>query len=63
MTAALYTRPSGEATAISRLAVTRLRLTNFRSYASGEIAVSAAPLELAGPTGAGKTNELDAISQ
>jgi len=46
----------------SRLAVTRLRLTNFRSYAGGEIAVSGAPVVLAGPNGAGKTNVLDAIS-
>ncbi len=46
----------------SRLAVTRLRLTNFRSYAAGEIAVEAAPVVLAGPNGAGKTNVLDAIS-
>jgi DNA replication and repair protein RecF len=55
-------RPSGDAAAVSRLAVTRLRLTNFRSYASGEIAVSGAPVVLAGPNGAGKTNVLDAIS-
>ncbi len=46
----------------SRLAVTRLQLTNFRSYASGEIAVCGAPVVLAGPNGAGKTNVLDAIS-
>lgn len=46
----------------SRLAVTRLSLTNFRSYAGGEIAVSGAPVVLAGPNGAGKTNVLDAIS-
>src|SRR4051812_8472116 len=45
-----------------RLAVTRLKLTNFRSYACGEIAVSGAPVVLAGPNGAGKTNVLDAIS-
>jgi DNA replication and repair protein RecF len=57
-----YTRPSGDASAVSRLAVTRLRLTNFRSYASGEIAVSGAAVVLAGPNGAGKTNVLDAIS-
>jgi DNA replication and repair protein RecF len=56
------TRPSGESIAVSRLAVTRLRLTNFRSYATGEICVSAAPVVLAGPNGAGKTNVLDAIS-
>jgi len=46
----------------SRLAVTRLRLTNFRSYAVGELRVSGAPVVLAGPNGAGKTNVLDAIS-
>src|SRR3982751_2362675 len=46
----------------SRLAVTRLQLTNFRSYGFGEIAVSGAPVVLAGPNGAGKTNILDAIS-
>jgi len=56
------TRPSGEPAAISRLAVTRLRLTNFRSYACGELCVSGAPVVLAGPNGAGKTNVLDAIS-
>ena len=48
--------------AVSRLAVTRLRLTNFRSYATGALAVSGAPVVLAGPNGAGKTNVLDAIS-
>src|ERR1700743_3906287 len=46
----------------SRLAVTRLQLTNFRSYAAGELSVSHAPVVLAGPNGAGKTNVLDAIS-
>jgi DNA replication and repair protein RecF len=44
------------------LAVTRLKLTNFRSYASIDLAVSGAPVVLAGPNGAGKTNLLDAIS-
>jgi DNA replication and repair protein RecF len=46
----------------SRLAVTRLHLTNFRSYAVGELRVGGAPVVLAGPNGAGKTNVLDAIS-
>jgi DNA replication and repair protein RecF len=46
----------------ARLAVTRLLLTNFRSYSQGEIAVSGRPVVLAGPNGAGKTNILDAIS-
>ena len=62
MTLRADTRPSGEAIAVSRLAVTRLRLTNFRSYASGELSVSGAPVVLAGPNGAGKTNVLDAIA-
>lgn len=45
-----------------RLAVTRLALTNFRSYLAAEIAVSGRPVVLAGPNGAGKTNILEAIS-
>jgi DNA replication and repair protein RecF len=57
-----HTRPFGDTSAVSRLAVTRLKLTNFRSYASGELCVSGAPVVLAGPNGAGKTNVLDAIS-
>ena len=44
------------------LAVTRLRLTNFRSYANAELEVGTRPVVLAGPNGAGKTNILDAIS-
>jgi DNA replication and repair protein RecF len=44
------------------LSVARLKLTNFRSYASAEVSVRAAPVVLAGPNGAGKTNLLDAIS-
>jgi DNA replication and repair protein RecF len=46
----------------ARLSVTRLALTNFRSYAGVEIVVGGAPVVLAGPNGAGKTNLLDAIS-
>jgi len=44
------------------LAVTQLRLTNFRSYARAELELSGAPVVLAGPNGAGKTNLLEAIS-
>jgi DNA replication and repair protein RecF len=57
-------RPEGAASAFPapRLAVMRLMLTNFRSYASGTLAVSGRPVVLAGPNGAGKTNILDAIS-
>ena len=46
----------------ARLAVTRLALSNFRSYAGAAIETSGAPVVLAGPNGAGKTNLLDAIS-
>ena len=42
--------------------MTRLQLTNFRSYAMAELNTSATPVVLAGPNGAGKTNILDAIS-
>jgi DNA replication and repair protein RecF len=53
----------GEARAIpAKLAVTRLSLVNFRSYAVGELATAGAAVVLAGPNGAGKTNILDAIS-
>ncbi|MGH6877286.1 MAG: DNA replication/repair protein RecF [Rhizomicrobium sp.] len=44
------------------LAVTRLALTNFRSYARAELALSGRPVALAGANGAGKTNLLDALS-
>ena len=63
MIGAPYARPVGAPASFeARLAVARLLLTNFRSYASGEIAVSGRPVVLAGPNGAGKTNILDAIS-
>ena len=44
------------------LAVTRVGLTNFRSYARAEIVAGRTPVVLAGANGAGKTNVLDAIS-
>lgn len=44
------------------LAVTRLHLTSYRSYAGATLAVEGRPVVLAGPNGAGKTNILDAIS-
>ena len=42
--------------------MTRLALSNFRSYAGAAIETSGAPVVLAGANGAGKTNLLDAIS-
>jgi DNA replication and repair protein RecF len=46
----------------AKLAVVRLALANFRSYAAAEIKTSGRPVVLAGANGAGKTNVLDAIS-
>ncbi len=54
--------PERRAAAAAKLAVTQLRLTNFRSYAAGALSLCGAPVVLAGPNGAGKTNILDAIS-
>jgi DNA replication and repair protein RecF len=63
LTAAEDMRPLGEVRAVpAKLAVTRLSLTNFRSYAAGELTTAGAAVVLAGPNGAGKTNILDAIS-
>ncbi len=42
--------------------ITRLRLTDFRSYPGLDIACSASLVALCGPNGAGKTNILEAIS-
>ncbi|QJP14398.1 DNA replication/repair protein RecF [Starkeya sp. ORNL1] len=42
--------------------ITRLRLTNFRSYRAADITAGDGPVVLVGPNGAGKTNLLEAIS-
>ncbi len=42
--------------------VSRLRLTNFRSYAQARIDPAPGPVVLTGPNGAGKTNLLEALS-
>ena len=44
------------------LSVTRIALTNFRSYARAELHVDGLPIVLAGANGTGKTNLLEAIS-
>ena len=46
----------------SRLAITRLTLTDFRNYAGLRLGVDAGLVALTGPNGAGKTNILEAIS-
>lgn len=43
-------------------ALTRISLTDFRSYARAELALDGRPVWLAGPNGAGKTNLLEAVS-
>ena len=47
---------------MSRLAVLRLMLTDFRSYARVEIHAGEGPVVLTGKNGAGKTNILEALS-
>jgi DNA replication and repair protein RecF len=44
------------------LAVNHIILTNFRSYARGELSAGSCPVVLAGANGTGKTNLLEAIS-
>lgn len=43
-------------------ALTRLTLTDFRSYVRAELEMDGRPVVLAGPNGAGKTNLLEAVS-
>lgn len=63
MNATPDTRLCGGPIAIpAKLAVTRLTVANFRSYAAAELNTAGAAVVLAGPNGAGKTNLLDAIS-
>ncbi len=47
---------------MTRAVLTRLTLTDFRSYERAEIALDGRPVYLAGPNGAGKTNLLEAVS-
>lgn len=46
----------------ARVAVTRLMLTNFRSYGMLDLKIGAQNVVLTGPNGAGKTNLLEALS-
>ena len=50
------------APAAARFALTRLVLTDFRSYRAARLVMDARPLVLTGPNGAGKTNLLEAVS-
>ena len=46
----------------ARYALTRLALTDFRSYRAVRLAMDPRPVVLTGPNGAGKTNLLEAVS-
>ncbi len=46
----------------TKLSVTRLRLSNFRCYATAAFDGDDRPVVLTGPNGAGKTNMLEAVS-
>lgn len=62
MTSAGGKRSRTAITAPVHTALTRLTLTDFRSYELADFAMSGAPVFLVGPNGAGKTNLLEAIS-
>ncbi|MEX2298421.1 MAG: DNA replication/repair protein RecF [Dongiaceae bacterium] len=47
---------------VPALAITRLMLTDFRSYGRARLDLDARPVVLTGPNGAGKTNLLEAVS-
>ncbi len=47
---------------MSRIAVTNLKISHFRSYKNVEISTSGCPVALFGSNGAGKTNILEALS-
>jgi DNA replication and repair protein RecF len=47
---------------VTRTALTRLTLTDFRSYSGADLPLDGGPVFLVGPNGAGKTNLLEAVS-
>jgi len=47
---------------VTAAALTRLSLTDFRSYERADLSLDGRPVWLAGPNGAGKTNLLEAVS-
>lgn len=62
MNATARSLPPAGARDHERLWVARLRLTDFRNYASLSLELDARPVALTGPNGAGKTNLLEAVS-
>jgi DNA replication and repair protein RecF len=60
---ARVTEPRRHSTpAPSRLAVARLGLAHFRSYARAQLELEPRPVAIFGPNGAGKTNLIEAVS-
>jgi DNA replication and repair protein RecF len=57
-----YSNPEIDRTAMAPLAITQLRLVNFRSYDEAVLNVAPGPVVLAGANGSGKTNCLEAVS-
>jgi DNA replication and repair protein RecF len=55
-------RQTGYDPPVTAAALTRLTLTDFRSYARAELPLDGRPVFLVGPNGAGKTNLLEAVS-
>jgi len=47
---------------VTAAVLTRLSLTDFRSYEAADLSLDGRPVWLAGPNGAGKTNLLEAVS-
>lgn len=48
--------------AVTRTSLSRLTLTDFRSYGRADLSLDGRPVYLVGPNGAGKTNLLEAVS-
>lgn len=48
--------------AVTRTSLSRLTLTDFRSYGRADLMLDGRPVYLVGPNGAGKTNLLEAVS-
>jgi DNA replication and repair protein RecF len=54
--------PKTGASAVARLFVEELKLTDFRNYASARLTLGPEPVVLVGDNGSGKTNLLEAVS-
>ena len=54
--------PATAGTALPRTRLSRLVVTDFRSYARAELALDGRPIAFVGENGAGKTNLLEAVS-